>query len=123
MKTACPTAIWSVFSPRAGHRRPADAGFPGMRYALIHTFSHALMRQRALESGYSAASIRERIYCDDGHADAEPMAGLLLYTAAPDSEGTLGGLVSQGEPSRLGRLIRLALDSMELCSSDPAMLL
>ena len=24
------------------------------------------------------------------------MAGILLYTAAPDSEGTLGGLVSLG---------------------------
>ncbi len=47
------------------------------------------------------------------------MAGLLLYTAAPDSEGTLGGLVSQGEPARLGALVRQALDSMQLCTSDP----
>jgi hypothetical protein len=94
-------------------------GYPGMRYALIHSFSHALMRQLALESGYSSASIRERIYCDDGAANAVPMAGLLLYTAAPDSEGTLGGLVSQGEPERLGRLIRHALEAMQLCSSDP----
>ncbi len=104
---------------RARNKLPAEAGFPGIRYALMHSFSHALMRQLALESGYSAASIRERIYCDDGSADAMPMAGLLLYTAAPDSEGTLGGLVSQGEPHRLGRLIRLALESMQLCSSDP----
>jgi hypothetical protein len=90
-----------------------------MRYALMHSFSHALMRQLALESGYSAASIRERIYCDTGEAGGEPMAGLLLYTAAPDSEGTLGGLVSQGEPQRLGRLIRQALEAMQLCTSDP----
>lgn len=95
-----------------------DAGYPGLRFALIHSFSHALMRQLALESGYSAASIRERIYCDDGMGGTQ-MAGLLLYTAAPDSEGTLGGLVSQGEPGRLGRLIRQALESMQLCSSDP----
>jgi hypothetical protein len=95
-----------------------DVGYPGLRFALIHSFSHALMRQLALESGYSAASIRERIYCDDGTGGAQ-MAGLLLYTAAPDSEGTLGGLVSQGEPGRLGRLIRQALESMQLCSSDP----
>ncbi|MBB0026124.1 DUF1998 domain-containing protein [Ralstonia pickettii] len=95
---------------------PTD-GFPGLRFALIHSFSHALMRQLALQSGYSAASIRERIYCDDG--TGLPMAGLLLYTAAPDSEGTLGGLVSQGEPARLGALVRQALDSMQLCTSDP----
>lgn len=92
-------------------------GFPGLRFALIHSFSHALMRQLALQSGYSSASIRERIYCDDG--TGLPMAGLLLYTAAPDSEGTLGGLVSQGEPARLGALVRQALDSMQLCTSDP----
>jgi hypothetical protein len=93
-------------------------GYPGLRFALIHSFSHALMRQLALQSGYSAASIRERIYCDaDGNG--MPMAGLLLYTAAPDSEGTLGGLVSQGEPERLGRLVRQALEAMQLCTSDP----
>jgi hypothetical protein len=47
------------------------------------------------------------------------MAGLLLYTAAPDSEGTLGGLVSLGEPLKLGRLITLALEQIKLCASDP----
>lgn len=93
-------------------------GFPGLRFAVIHSFSHALMRQLALQSGYSAASIRERIYCD-ADAGGMPMAGLLLYTAAPDSEGTLGGLVSQGEPERLGRLVRQALEAMQLCTSDP----
>ena len=41
---------------------PPEAGFPGMRYVLIHTFAHALMRQLALECGYAAASIRERLY-------------------------------------------------------------
>ena len=30
------------------------------------------------------------------------MAGVLIYTAAPDSEGTLGGLVKLGEPDTLG---------------------
>ena len=47
------------------------------------------------------------------------MAGILLYTAAPDSEGTLGGLVRLGEPSQLGRLIGAALEEAELCASDP----
>jgi hypothetical protein len=37
------------------------------------------------------------------------MAGVLLYTAAPDSEGTLGGLVALGERDRLGDLIDGAL--------------
>ena len=47
------------------------------------------------------------------------MAGVLLYTAAPDSEGTLGGLVSLGEPEHLEPLLRQALERAQLCSSDP----
>jgi hypothetical protein len=47
------------------------------------------------------------------------MAGILLYTSASDSEGTLGGLVSLGSPENLQRMLRVALDHVELCSSDP----
>jgi hypothetical protein len=47
------------------------------------------------------------------------MAGVLLYTAAPDSEGTLGGLVGLGETKSLGRLLDNALSHAGLCSSDP----
>src|SRR5581483_536990 len=69
------------------------AGYPGLRLVLVHTFSHALMRRLALECGYSQASIRERLYALSPEDPDGPMAGVLLYTAAPDSEGTLGGLV------------------------------
>jgi hypothetical protein len=98
---------------------PVDAGFPGLRYVLLHTFTHALMRQLALECGYTAASIRERVYAAPPDDPKGPMAGVLLYTAAADSEGTLGGLVSLGEPARLGRLVDQALDAARLCASDP----
>lgn len=47
------------------------------------------------------------------------MAGILIYTAAPDSEGKLGGLVSLGETRELGRHLQAAFDSLELCASDP----
>jgi hypothetical protein len=47
------------------------------------------------------------------------MGGLLLYTSAPDSEGTLGGLVALGEPEALERHIAGALDAMGLCAGDP----
>ena len=96
-----------------------DAGFPGMRYILLHSFAHALMRQLALYSGYGAASIRERIYASDGSGDEPSMAGVLLYTAAPDSEGTLGGLVALGEPDRLQRILRELIAAVRLCASDP----
>jgi hypothetical protein len=96
-----------------------DRTYPTMRYVLLHSFAHALIRQFSLECGYTTASIRERIYSRAVGGDHEPMAGVLLYTAAPDSEGTLGGLVSLGEPKVLGRHLDQALEAMKLCASDP----
>ena len=46
-------------------------------------------------------------------------AGILIYTAAADSDGTLGGLVELGKPENLGRLLGQALSRAEICSSDP----
>ena len=98
---------------------PYDNGYPTIRFVLLHSFAHALMRQLSIECGYTSASIRERIYSSPPDASGKAMAGVLIYTATPDSEGTLGGLVSLGEPETLGRLIDQALESMRLCSSDP----
>lgn len=96
-----------------------ELGYAGLRFVFLHSFAHALIRQFALECGYSAASLRERIYSKNPDEDGGPMAGILIYTAAPDSEGTLGGLVRLGEPQTLGRHIRCALEAMTLCASDP----
>jgi len=93
--------------------------YPGVRFVLLHSFAHALIRQLSLECGYTAASLRERIYSRNPGGSRPEMAGVLIYTAAPDSEGTLGGLVSLGEPAVLERHVNQALDSMRLCSSDP----
>lgn len=98
---------------------PPEDGFPGMRYVLLHSFAHALMRQLSLECGYSAASIRERIYAQTPGESREGMAGILIYTSAPDSEGTLGGLVSLGETETLGLHIAQALEAARLCANDP----
>lgn len=96
-----------------------DGSYPHLRYILLHSFSHALMRQFTLECGYSAASLKERIYSGDDGGGSDTMAGVLLYTATPDSEGTLGGLVSLGRPEALGVHISQALENMKLCASDP----
>ena len=94
-----------------------EANYPGLRYILLHTFAHALMRQLALDCGYAAASIRERIYAQGEDKEGGAMAGILLYTADSDSEGTLGGLVNQGRD--LGYHIAGALEAMQYCASDP----
>jgi hypothetical protein len=99
--------------------KPVEDNFPGIRLVLLHSLAHALMRQIVLDCGYSAASIRERLYSRQPEESGGPMAGILLYTAAPDSEGTLGGLVDLGNPLTLGRHLQQALESMRLCASDP----
>ncbi|MCX6345653.1 MAG: DUF1998 domain-containing protein [Armatimonadetes bacterium] len=104
---------------RVRHIEPDTNGFPGIRYVLLHSFAHAIMRQFALECGYTSASVRERIYSAEPESPGEAMAGVLLYTAAPDSEGTLGGLVSLGHPEKLRRHISQALEQIRICASDP----
>jgi hypothetical protein len=47
------------------------------------------------------------------------MAGLLVFTASPDADGTLGGLVRQGEPGNIVRMTEKGLAAMTWCSSDP----
>jgi hypothetical protein len=98
---------------------PPQEFYPGIRFVLLHSFAHALMRQLAVECGYTTAALRERIYSRNPGEDGPEMAGVLIYTAAPDSEGTLGGLVSLGKPATLERHLDQALDNMRLCASDP----
>ena len=86
------------------------------RYILCHTLAHVLMRQLTLECGYSSASLQERIYAE---AENEKMAGLLIYTATTDSDGTLGGLQRQGKSESIGGILRRAIEAVEWCSSDP----
>jgi hypothetical protein len=87
------------------------------RYLLVHTLAHVLINQFVFECGYSTASLRERLYVS---ADTDaPMAGILIYTAAGDSEGTLGGLVRLGRQERLGPVVRRALSRASWCSADP----
>lgn len=90
-----------------------------IRYTLLHTLSHLLIRQLSVECGYSAASVQERIYSRGPEEDGGPQAGILLMTAAADSQGTLGGLVELSSPSHLGRHLSGALERAMLCASDP----
>ncbi|HNX76340.1 MAG TPA: DUF1998 domain-containing protein [Candidatus Rifleibacterium sp.] len=101
---------------RNARKLDPEVGCPDVRYTMLHTFAHLLIRELALECGYNSASIRERIYAKAGDT---PMAGILIYTAAADSDGTLGGLVELGKPEHLGRLMEQALSRAVVCSSDP----
>ena len=97
----------------ARDHRWASREAPPPRYLLVHTVSHILNRELARRSGYSEASIRERIYCGAGYN------AILLYTASQSSDGSLGGLVRQGEPDRFLDLLSSAVRRSASCSGDP----
>ena len=86
--------------------------FPGLPYIMLHSLSHLLITSISLECGYSASAIRERVY-----AIGSSGYGILLYTAANSSEGTLGGLIQVGR--KIEDHLQNALEAGRLCSNDP----
>lgn len=102
---------------RTARNLAPGTGMPDIRYVMLHTFSHLLIRELAFTCGYNAASLKERIYAyADDH---QPMAGVLIYTAANDTDGTLGGLVELGTTDAFGLVINRALSRARVCTSDP----
>jgi len=87
------------------------------RFILLHTLSHILIEKFIYESGYHSASLRERIYCSTNPNGS--MAGLLIYTADGDSEGTMGGLVRMGEQGIIETVFHNAIENAKWCSADP----
>ena len=90
---------------------------PEPRYVALHTLAHLLIRRLAFASGYSSAALQERIYASSSRPDRT--AGILIYTAAGDAQGTLGGLVRLAAPDKLVPLLIAALDDADICSNDP----
>lgn len=88
------------------------------KFLMLHTLSHLLITQLSFECGYSIASLSERLYCSE-EANGKEMAGVFIYTASGDSEGTLGGLVRQGRSDAFPRILKKAIMSAKICSNDP----
>ena len=103
--------VYAGWKAWAAERNRSDDDFPGLQYVMLHSLAHMLMTSIALDCGYPASSLRERVYAGKGGY------GILIYTGSSDSEGTLGGLVETGR--RLAAHLRRALDAARLCSNDP----
>lgn len=82
------------------------------KFYLLHTFSHLIMKELEFSCGYPTASLSERLYYSD------EMCGVLIYTA-DGAEGSMGGLVWQGQPDIIEKIILSALQRATDCSSDP----
>ena len=110
----------------AGHAAWASAKFgmrvpehPGAAYIVLHTLSHALISEIALDCGYPASSLKERVYAlaEPGSPQQATRCGILIYTATAGSLGTLGGLVATTR--RFASILAAALRRLQICSNDP----
>ena len=81
-----------------------------------HTLSHRLLRALSIDSGYSSAAIRERVYLKTSEG-GESEGGLLLYTTQPGGDGTLGGLIEMAK--RFEEILLSAVEDIDTCSNDP----
>lgn len=86
-------------------------------FLMAHSLAHALMTEVALDCGYPASALKERIYAPAVVPGQPIKVGLLIYTASVGAQGTLGGLVEVTR--RFGRVLSAALRRHELCSGDP----
>jgi hypothetical protein len=86
-------------------------------YLLAHSLTHALITEVAMDCGYPASSIRERIYIGPASEGEAPAVGILIYTASAGNQGTLGGLVEVSH--RFLQVLESALERQRLCSGDP----
>jgi hypothetical protein len=77
------------------------------------------MTEIALDCGYPATALKERVYSLPlGAVPGEiSHCGILIYTATAGSQGTLGGLVAT--TPRFARILRDAMERLRICSNDP----
>ncbi len=112
----------TVFQKRYSHNRHMENLYENVaammqkggveKFYVLHTLSHIIMKELEFSCGYPTASLKERLYF------SERMCGVLIYTA-DGSEGSMGGLVWQGQPELIENIIMTALNRAIDCSSDP----
>lgn len=106
-------ALMDKNAGKAAAQRKQTASPVDIVKVAVHTLAHVLIDELALDAGYPASSIRERLYVDD------EMAGILVFTASSDSAGSLGGLAAQAAPEVLGNVFVEGLRRLSWCSADP----
>ena len=76
-----------------------------------HSFAHSLIKSLSLFSGYSSASLRERIYLNEG------FGGILIYNTSPGDDCGMGGLVDL--VNDFDPILENAMNILLNCSNDP----
>jgi len=97
--------------------RPEDRDQLHPVFVWWHTLAHRLINALAVDSGYSSAAVRERVFVDLDEATGDAGGGVLLYTAQPGGDGTLGGLMAL--VPEFERVLERAFCNLDACSNDP----
>lgn len=88
------------------------------QFVALHSLSHALIHSFSKQSGYPLSSLSEIIYTPR-LGDETAYAGIFIYTANSDGDGSLGGLFSLGEENKLSVILNRMVIDNKWCSSDP----
>ncbi len=94
---------------------PEDAYKYHPEFVWLHTLSHRVITALGIDSGYSSASIRERVYFTPERQHM--IGGILLYVSQRGMDGTLGGLIALVR--KFDRILKGALHQIDSCSNDP----
>jgi len=105
------SAMWQAESKKRGSLQFHPV------FVWWHTLSHRLITALSIDSGYSAASIRERVYVIIDGNSRTISGGVLIYTSQHGGDGSLGGLIAL--VPGFHRVISAALRNIDSCSNDP----
>ena len=108
---------WESSSPSNFQARPNPRHELHPVFVWWHTFAHRLMNGMAIDSGYSSTSLRERVFVEIDEQSGDASGGVLLYTAQPGGDGTLGGLIAL--VPQFERVLEAATRDLDACSNDP----
>ena len=89
------------------------------RFVWWHTLCHKLLLNLTVDSGISIVSFGERVYCKKNTRTKKYTSGILIYSSATGSDGTLGGLVSLVEKQFMTKLFKKCAQGIVSCSNDP----
>ncbi|UUZ45809.1 DUF1998 domain-containing protein [Janibacter limosus] len=90
-----------------------DFEAPTSRFVAVHTLAHALLKELSLDAGYPIGALRERVFA------APRQSGILVFTAASDAAGSLGGLAALAGEQRFSDVLKAAFGRAGWCSNDP----
>lgn len=91
----------------------------GMDYILVHSLSHALIKELAFHSGFTVTELCEKIYVINDQDSGNNRYGILIYTRSGDAQGSLGGLTDLCEPDLLEVIFKNSIQKQLSCSHDP----